>query len=95
MFSPPKKQLDHELKIKRNGKKLSIQLIQGNIWDFISINTWSGNTINNVAMELNKLNAMLSKLGPFTDRKTLKSDDHAIFNIYLSYALFRAEFIIS
>ena len=39
MFSPPKKQLDHELKIKRNGKKLSIQLIQGNIWDFISINT--------------------------------------------------------
>ena len=46
-------------------------------------------------MELNKLNAMLSKLGPFTDRKTLKSDDHAMFNLCLSYALFRAEFIIS
>ena len=39
MFSPPKKQLDHELKIKRNSKKLSIQLIQGNIGDFISMNT--------------------------------------------------------
>ena len=95
MFSPPKKQLDHELKIKRNGKKLSIQLIQGNIGDFISMNTRFGNTINNVAMELNKLNAMLSKLGPFTDRKTLKSDDRAMFNLCLSYALFRAEFIIS
>ena len=41
--------------------------------------------ISDVAIKLNRENAILSKLKYFIDRKTLKSVYHAIFEPHLSY----------
>ena len=79
MFSPPKKQLDHELKIKLNGKKLyqtySVKYLETHLDKYL---TWK-RQIKYVAIELNKANTMLSKIRHYVDMKTLKSIYHAIF----------------
>ena len=85
MLSPPTKQLDHELKIKLNGKKLhqtySAKYRGIHVDKYL---TWK-HQINNVAIKLNKGNAMLSKIRHYVNIKTLKSIDHAIFESHLSY----------
>ena len=73
MLSPPTKQLDHELKIKLNGKKLhqtySAKYRGIHVDKYL---TWK-HQINNVAIKLNKGNAMLSKIRHYVNIKTLKS----------------------
>ena len=79
MSSLPKKQPDHELKIKLNGKKLyktdSVMYLGIDLYKYL---TWK-HQINNVTMKLNETNAMLSKIRHYVDIKTLKSVFHAIF----------------
>ena len=86
MSSLPKKQPDHELKIKRNGKKLyktdSVMYLGIDLDKYL---TWK-HQINNVTIKLNEANAMLSKIRHYVDIKTLKSLFHAIFESHLPYA---------
>ena len=55
--------------------------------------TWKHQTTN-VAIKLNKANAMLSKIRIYVDIKTLKSIFHAILESHLSYASLGAKLII-
>ena len=80
------KQLDSDLKIKLNGKRLyetdsvkylGIQIDKGLTWK---------QHINHVALKLNKANAILSKLRHVLDIKTLRSVYYAIFESHLCYA---------
>ena len=58
--------------------------IQSDIWEF-KILTWKQH-INHVALQLNEVNAMLSKLRQVLDIKTLRSIYYAISESHLSYA---------
>ena len=62
MFGPPKKQLDHELKIKLNDKTLhhtdSVQYLKIHLDKYL---TWK-HQINNVVITVNKANDMLSEI---------------------------------
>ena len=74
LFTSPKKQLDCDLKIKLNGKRLyetdSVKYLGIQIDKKL---TWK-RQIYYVALQLNKANAMLSKLRHLLDIKTLRSD---------------------
>ena len=86
MFSPPKKQLDHELKLKLNDKKLhqtdSVKYLEIHLGKYFT----SEHQIKNAAIKLNKANAVLTKIRHCVDMKTLKSIYHAIFELQLCYA---------
>ena len=86
LFTSSKKQLDCDLKIKLNGKRLyetdSVRYLGIQIDKRL---TWK-QQINNVALKLNKANAMLSKLRHVLDIKTLRSVYYAIFESHLCYA---------
>ena len=86
LFRSHRKQLDYELKLKLNGKKL----FESDSVKYLGVKidrnlTWS-HQINNVSLKLNKANAMLSKIRHYVDRKTLKSIYHAIFESHLHYS---------
>ena len=69
MFNPLKKQLDHELKIKLNGKKLYQTDSVKYLGMYIDKNlTWKHH-VNNVAIKLSTANAMLSKIRHYIDKK--------------------------
>ena len=73
LFTSSKKQLDCDLKIKLNGKRLN----ETDSVKYLGIQidkrlTWKQH-INHVALKLNKANAMLSKLRHVLDIKTLRS----------------------
>ena len=82
LFTSSKKQLDCDLKIKLNGKRLyeadSVKYLG---IQFDKIFTWKQQI--NVALKLNKAIAMLSKLRHVLDIKTLKSIYYAIFESHL------------
>ena len=86
LFTSSKKQLDCDLKIKLNGKRLyetdSVKYLGIQIDKRL---TWKQH-INLVALKLNKANAMLSKLRHVLDIKTLRSVYYAIFESHLCYA---------
>ena len=86
LFTSSKKQLDCDLKIKLNGKKLyetdSVRYLGIQIDKRL---TWK-RQINHVALKLNKANAMLSKLRRVLDVKTLRSVCYAIFESHLCHA---------
>ena len=86
LFTSSKKQLDCDLKIKLNGKRLyetdSVRYLGIQIDKRL---TWK-RQINHVALKLNKANAMLSKLRHTLDSKTLRSVYYAIFESHLCYA---------
>ena len=88
LFTSSKKQLDCNLKIKLKGKRLyevdSVRYLGIQIDKRL---TWK-QQINNVALKLNKANAMLSKLRHVLDIKTLRSVYYAIFESHLWYTLF-------
>ena len=68
-----KKQLDRELKLKLNGKKL----YQADSFKYLGIHldkyvTWK-HQINSVATKLNKANAIISKIRHYVDIKTFKN----------------------
>ena len=86
LFTLSKKQLDCDLKIKLNGKKLyetdSVKYLGIQIDKRL---TWK-QYINHVAFKLNKANAMLSELRHVLDIKTLRSVYYPIFESHLCYA---------
>ena len=86
LYNSSKKQLDCDLKIKLNGKTLyqtdsvrylGIQIDKRLVWK---------QQINHVALMLNKVNAMLSKVRHAWDIKTLRSVYCSIFESHLCYA---------
>ena len=69
LFKPTKKPLDRQLKLKLTRKKL----YQTSSVKYLGIKTdqylnWQGH-ISNIAIKLNKANAMLYKVGPFVMRE--------------------------
>ena len=86
LFKPTKKPLDGQLKLKLNGKRL----YQTSLVKYLGIKideylTWQDH-INNIAIKLNKANAMLYKVRQFVNERTLISIYHAIFDSHLNYA---------
>ena len=85
LFTSFKKQLDCDLKIKLNGKRLyetdSVKYLGIKIDKRL---TWKQH-INHAALKLNKTNAMLSKLRHVLDIKTLRSVYYAISESHLCY----------
>ena len=70
------------LQMKVNGKRR----YPTNLVKYLGINidenlNWNGNNRFLIAIKLNKVNGILSKLRHFIDRKTLKSIYHAIYAI--------------
>ena len=80
-----KKQLDSELKIKLNGKKL-YKTGSAKFWGIPADKnlTWK-QQVNHMATKLNKTNAMLSKLRYFLESKTRKSVYYTSFESHLCY----------
>ena len=72
LFTSSKKQLDCDLKIKLNGKRLyetdSVKHLAIQIDKKL---TWK-QQINHAVLKLNKANAMLSKLRHILDKKTMR-----------------------
>ena len=86
LFTSSKKQLDCDLKIKLNRKRLyetdSVKYLGIQIDKRL---TWK-QQINHVALKLNKANTILSKLRRHVlDIKTLRSVSYAIFESHLCY----------
>ena len=84
IFKPNRKKLDFEFKIKFNGKNL----FQTNSVKHLGIKiekqlSWRDH-INEVAIKLNKANAMLYKVSEFVSTNTLRSIYYAIFDSHLS-----------
>ena len=71
LFKPTKKPLDCQLKLKLNGKRLyqtsSVQYLGIKIDQY---HNWQDH-INNIAIKLNKANAMLYKVRQFLNQRTL------------------------
>ena len=86
LFRSAKKQLDFDLKLKLNGKRLyptnSVKYLGVKIDEHL---TWKPH-IDGISAKLNKANAMLSKIRHFVDQKTLKAIYHAIFESHLHYS---------
>ena len=86
LFTSSKKQLECDLKIKLNGKRLyetdSVKYLGIQIDKRL---TWKQH-IKHLAFKLNKANAMLSKLRHVLDIKTRRSVYYAIFESHLFYA---------
>ena len=72
MFNPPKKHLDHEPKIKLNGKKLYQTDSVKYTGIHINKNLTCKHHINNVAIKLSKANARLSKTRHNVDIKKIR-----------------------
>ena len=73
LFRSAKKQLDFDLKLKLNGKRLyptnSVKYLGVKIDEHL---TWKP-YIDGISAKLNKANAILSKIRHFADQKTLKA----------------------
>ena len=86
LFKPTKKPLDCQLKLKLSGKRLhqtSLVKYQTSTVEYLGIKidqylNWQ-DPINNIAIKLNKANAMLCKVRQFVNQRTLISIDHVIF----------------
>ena len=84
LFISPKKQLDSDLKMKLNGKKL----YETGLVKYLGIQndkslTRKQQQIDHMAIKPTKANAMLSKLRNVLDKKSLKSANYAIFESHL------------
>ena len=86
LFKPLKKELDNELKIKLNGKKLyptsSVKYLGVKIDSNLN---WKEH-MNSIAVKLNRANAVLSKLKVYVSFSILKSIYYSIFESNLNYA---------
>ena len=86
LSKPTKKSLDCEIKIKLPAKIL----YQTSLVKYLGIKVdqfrnWQDH-INNIAIKLNKANAVLYKVRQFLNERTLISIYHAIFDSHLNYA---------
>ena len=86
MFKPRIKKLEFDLKLKLNGKRLcptkSVQHPGIKIDESL---TWNEH-INDIAIKLNRANALLYKVREFVNTRVLKLIYHAVFDCYLNYA---------
>ena len=73
------------MKLKLNGERLYTTNSVKHLGTKIDENLNWHQQINNVAVKLNRANAMLSKVRRFVDKKTLKSIYHAIFESHTEY----------
>ena len=84
-FKSIRKETETTLKLKLNGKRLYTTNSVKHLGTKIDENLNWHQQINNVAVKLNRANAMLSKVRRFVDKKTLKSIYHAIFESHTEY----------
>ena len=86
LFKSIKKPLDSQIKLKNYGKRLyrtsSIKYLGIKIDQHLN---WQDH-IDNIAIKLNKVSAMLYKVRQFANERTLISIYNAIFNSHLKYA---------
>ena len=86
VFKPKKKKLDYDLKFKLNGKRLyptnSVKYLGIKIDDKLN---WKEH-INDIAIKLNRANAMLYKIRDFVNHNCLRSIYYAIFDSHLNYS---------
>ena len=86
MFKPRMKKVDFDLKLKSNGKRLyptkSVKYLGIKIDERL---TWIEH-MNDIAIKLNRGNAMLYKLREYVNTRVLKSIYHAIFDCHLNHA---------
>ena len=84
MFKSRMKKVDFDLKLKLNGKRLyptksvkylDIKTDESLIWN---------EHINDIAIKLNRANAMLHKVREFVNTRVLKLIFHAIFDFHLN-----------
>ena len=85
LFKSIRKQTETTLKLKSNGKKLYTTNSVKYLGIKIDENLNWHQQINNVAVKLNRANAMLSQVRHFVDKKFLKLIHHAIFEPHLFY----------
>ena len=85
LFKSTKKPINRQLKPKLNGKRFyqtsSVKYHGIKIDKYLN---WQDH-INNIAIKLNKRNAMLYKVRQFINKRTLISIDHAIYDSHLNY----------
>ena len=86
IFKSPRKVLLDEIKIKRSGKRLypsnSIKYLGVKIDRFLH---WH-DQVNNIAVKLNRANALLLRIRNYVNMKTLRNIYFAIFDSHLSYS---------
>ena len=86
MFKERMKKSDFDLKLKVNGKRLyptkSVKYISIKIDESLTCNEH----INDIALKLNQVKAMLYKVREFVNTRALISVYHAIFDCHLNYA---------
>ena len=86
LFKPKMKKLDLDLKLILNGKRLystkSVKYLGTKIDENL---TWIDH-INDIAIKLNRANAMLFKVREFVNMKIIKSIYYATFDYHLNYA---------
>ena len=80
-----RKEAEIILKLKLNGKRLYTTNSVKYLGIKIDENLNWHQQINNVAVKLNRANAMLSQVRHFVDKKILKLIHHAIFEPHLFY----------
>ena len=86
LFTPQMKKLDFVLKLKLNSKRIYPTKSAKYLGIEIDENlTWIDH-INDIAIKLNRANAMLFKVREFLNTKILKSIYYAIFDCHLNYA---------
>ena len=85
MLKPRIKNVDFDLKLKLNGKRLyptkSVKYLDIKIDESL---TWNEH-INDIPIKLNRANAMLYKVREFVKTRVLKLIYHAIFDCHLNY----------
>ena len=86
IFKSPRKVLSDEIKIKLTGKRLypsnSVKYLGVRIDKFLH---WH-DQVNNIAVKLNRANALLLKIRNYVNMKTLRNIYYAIFDSHLTYS---------
>ena len=84
MFKPRMKKVDFDLKLKLNGKRLyptkSVKYVDIKTDESLTWNEY----INDIAIKLNRANAMIHKVREFVNTRVLKLIFHAIFDFHLN-----------
>ena len=84
MFKPRMKKVDFDLKLKLNGKRLyptkSVKYLDIKTDESLTWNEY----INDIAIKLNRANAMIYKVREFVNTRVLKLIFHAIFDFHLN-----------
>ena len=85
-FKSPRKVLSDEIKIKLSGKRLYLLNLIKHIGVRIDKFLHWHNQKNNIAMKLNRANALLLKIRNYVNLKTFRNIYYAIFDSHLTYS---------